>query len=92
MMAPDNDQVMIRYELLEAPSKVSLILKPFLAFRSVHSLTSQNAKANTSYETVDGGVSFRLYDGFPDLNLQISGKAAFKSQPYWYNGFLSFCQ
>ena len=86
MMAPDNDQVMIRYELLEAPSKVSLILKPFLAFRSVHSLTSQNAKANTSYETVDGGVSFRLYDGFPDLNLQISGKAAFKSQPYWYNG------
>ena len=86
MMAPDNDQLLIKYELLEAPSKVSLTLKPFLAFRSVHSLTSQNPKAYTGYEDVDSGVSFRLYDGFPDLNLQISGKASFKSQPYWYNG------
>lgn len=86
MMAPDNDQLLIKYELLEAPSKVSLTLKPFLAFRSVHGLTSQNPKAYTCYEDVDSGVSFRLYDGFPDLNLQISGKASFKSQPYWYNG------
>ena len=86
MMAPDNDQLLIKYELLEAPSKVSLTLKPFLAFRSVHSLTSQNPKAYTGYEDVDSGVSFRLYNGFPDLNLQISGKASFKSQPYWYNG------
>jgi predicted glycogen debranching enzyme len=35
---------------------------------------------------VDGGVSFRLYDGFPDLNLQISANAAYKHQPYWYSG------
>ena len=86
MMVPDNDQLLIRYELLEAPSKVSLTLKPFLAFRSVHGLTSQNPKAYTGYEDIDGGVAFRMYDGFPDLNLQISGKAAFKYQPYWYNG------
>ena len=86
MMVPDNDQLLIRYELLEAPSKVSLTLKPFLAFRSVHGLTSQNPKAYTGYEDIDGGVAFRMYDGFPDLNLQISGKSAFKYQPYWYNG------
>ncbi|MGM9736439.1 MAG: glycogen debranching enzyme N-terminal domain-containing protein [Candidatus Cryptobacteroides sp.] len=86
MMVPDNDQLLIRYELLEAPSKVSLTLKPFLAFRSVHGLTSQNPKAYTGYEDIDGGVAFRMYDGFPDLNLQVSGKAAFKYQPYWYNG------
>ena len=85
-MVPDNDQVLIRYELVEAPSKISLLLKPFLAFRSVHSLTSQNADAYTGFDEVDGGVSFRLYDGFPDLNLQISGKATFKYQPYWYSG------
>ena len=85
-MAPDNDQVLIRYELLEAPSKLTLMLKPFLAFRSVHSLTMQNSDAYTAYDEVDGGVSFRLYNGFPDLNLQISGKSSFKSQPYWYTG------
>ena len=86
MMVPDNDQVLIKYELLQAPSKVTLALKPFLAFRSVHSLTSQNSEAYTQPDEIDGGVSFRLYNGFPDLNLQTSAGAAFKYQPYWYNG------
>ena len=86
MMVPDNDQVLIKYELHSAPGKISLQLKPFLAFRSVHSLTSQNSEAYTAYEDVDGGVSFCLYNGFPALNLQSSANAAFKYQPYWYNG------
>ena len=86
MMVPDNDQVLIKYELLQAPSKVTLALKPFLAFRSVHSLTNQNSEAYTQPDEIDGGVSFRLYNGFPDLNLQTSSAAAFKYQPYWYNG------
>ena len=74
-MVPDNDQVLIKYELLEAPSKLTLMLKPFLAFRSVHSLTSQNSEAYTVYDEVENGVSFSLYNGFPDLNLQLSSKA-----------------
>ena len=86
MMVPDNDQVLIKYELLEAPSKLTLTLKPFLAFRSVHSLTSQNPEAYTGYDEIDSGVAFRLYNGFPYLNMQVSGQAAFKSQPYWYSG------
>ena len=86
MMVPDNDQVLIKYELLEAPSKLTLTLKPFLAFRSVHSLTAQNSEAYTGYDQIDNGVAFRLYNGFPYLNMQLSGQSAFKSQPYWYGG------
>ena len=86
LMAPDSDQVLIRYRLIEAPEKAVLMLKPFLAFRSVHSLTSQNPEAKTGYKEIANGVSFRLYDDFPDLNMQISSKAQFKSLPYWYNG------
>lgn len=86
LLAPDNDQVLIKYELLEAPAKITLLLKPFMAFRNIHSLTSQNSEADTSYKAVDGGVAFRLYEGFPYLNLQISGKASFRYMPYWYNG------
>ena len=86
MMVPDSDQVLIKYELLEAPSKLTLMLKPFLAFRHVHSLTSQNSEAYTGYDEVDGGVAFRLYNGFPYLNMQISGQPSFKYQPYWYSG------
>ena len=86
MLVPDSDQVLVKYELLEAPSKLTLTLKPFLAFRGIHSLTGQNSEAYTGYEEVDGGVAFRLYSGFPYLNMQTSAKAAFKYQPYWYSG------
>ena len=86
LMAPDTDQVLIKYHLIEAPEKASLMLKPFLAFRSVHSLTSQNPEARTDCKEISNGVSFRLYEDFPDLNMQLSAKAQFKSLPYWYNG------
>ena len=84
VLAQDQDQVLIRYELLNAPGKVQLSLKPFLAFRKVHDLTQQNDAARTAPKAIDGGVSFNLYEGFPDLNLQLSGKSSFKSNPSWY--------
>lgn len=86
MLVPDNDQVLIRYDLLEAPGKTTLMLKPFLAFRNIHSLTCQNSEASTEYRNVSGGVSFCMYEGFPDLNLQLSSKSVFRYMPYWYNG------
>ena len=43
ILAPDNDQVLVKYELVESPEKVTILLKPFLAFRNIHSLTSQNS-------------------------------------------------
>lgn len=87
LLAPDKDQVMIRYELRRSPAEVELYLKPFLAFRNIHSLTKQNSEARTDYEDIQNGVSFNMYQGFPDLNLQLSNSGfTFKSSPYWYNG------
>lgn len=87
IIVPDADQVLIRYALVEAPSKVTLQLKPFLAFRNIHALTHQNDAADTSYEQIKNGVSFRMYEQFPELALQLNTKeAVFKSSPYWYNG------
>jgi len=87
LVVPDNDQVLLKYELREAPSKVELRLKPFLAFRSIHSLTQENANARTGYKEIRNGVSFNMYEGFPDLNLQLSSaKSSFKSSPSWYKG------
>lgn len=87
MLVPDKDQVMIRYELRRSPAEVELYLKPFLAFRNIHSLTRQNSEARTDYEEIKNGVSFNMYKGFPDLNMQLSTSAfVFKSSPYWYNG------
>ena len=87
LLTPDHDQVLLRYELLEAPAPVVLELKPFLAFRNLHALTQENADARTEADECDGGVSFCLYPGFPDLNLQLSTSAsAFKYAPDWYKG------
>jgi len=87
LLSPDTDQVMLKFSLQEAPSKVDLCLKPFLAFRSLHSLTNQNPDANTQGKEIPGGVSYCMYKGFPDLNMQMSSaKASFKAAPYWYNG------
>ena len=36
MLAQDKDQVLLKFELLEAPAPVTLHLKPFLAFRNIH--------------------------------------------------------
>ena len=86
-LAPDKNQVLIRYDLVNAPAKVQLELKPFLAFRRVHDLTHENAEARTDYEEIPGGVAFNLYEGFPDLNLQLSASlASFRSNPFWYKG------
>lgn len=87
ILVPDADQVLIKYDLVEAPAKATLQLKPFLAFRNIHALTHQNPEANTSATDIQNGVSFRMYEQFPDLALQLSTKSStFKSNPYWYNG------
>lgn len=87
LLAPNNDQILIRYELVDAPSSLELQLKPYLAFRSIHSLTHENPSANTDYREIRGGVAFKMYPGFPDLNLQLNTtKATYVSDPHWYKG------
>ena len=86
VLAQDKNQILIRYELLQAPGKVSLELKPFLSFRRVHDLTHRNEAARLGGKEIENGVSFNLYDGFPDLNLQLGCKGTFHENGYWYEG------
>lgn len=84
VLQPDFDRVMLKYELLESPTAVTLRLKPFLAFRNIHDLTVENSAADTSYTEVDRGVAFCMYPQFPSLNLQLSEKGArWESSPCW---------
>ena len=87
VMAQDRDQVLLKYELLESPTPVALQLRPFLAFRNIHALTEENPQANTAGTEIPNGVSYCLYESFPDLNMQVSDKsAAFVQNPYWNKG------
>lgn len=87
LLVPDSDQVMIRFELVKAPAKVRLLLTPFLAFRDIHALTDENPNARTDGWEIPNGMSFNLYDGFPDLNMQFNTKdVSFATAPCWYKG------
>ncbi|MDZ4059287.1 MAG: glycogen debranching enzyme N-terminal domain-containing protein, partial [Bacteroidales bacterium] len=84
MLCNREDQILIRYTLLEANSPTKLRLKPFLAFRNIHALSKANSDANTRYTEIEKGKSFCLYDGFPPLNMQINTTSEFISSPDWY--------
>lgn len=84
MFPHKKEQILIRYTLLEAHSPTILRLRPFLAFRNYHTLSKVNNDVNRHYEVIDNGVSFRMYDGFPNLNMQLSVKGEFISSPDWY--------
>jgi len=82
-----REQLLIRYTLVEAHSKTFLRLRPFLAFRSRHSLSKANMNADMHNYPIENGVKNRLYDGFPWLNLQTWPKAEYIGAPYWHYNF-----
>lgn len=86
MYRDESDRLFIRYTLLEAHSATTLRLKPYLAFRSVRQWTHENGMANTSYEEVKNGIKMCMYEGYPDLYMQLNCKAEWHHQPDWYRG------
>ncbi len=81
-----EEQLLIRYTIIDTDEPINLQLRPFLAFRSIHQLTRANMWANTRTEPVPHGVKIRMYDGFPYLHMQLSCKAEFVPVPDWYLG------
>ncbi len=81
-----EEQVLIKYTLLEANSDTTLKLKPFLANRSVHKLTEQNLSANTKYKNIPNGISIQMYPNLPELSIQVSKSNEFVAVPDWYRG------
>jgi predicted glycogen debranching enzyme len=81
-----EEQLLIRYTIIDTDEPVRLQLRPFLAFRSIHQLTHANMWANTRAEPVPHGVRIRMYEGFPWLHMQLSCKADFVPVPDWYLG------
>ncbi len=86
MFVTEQEKVMIRYTLVEAQSPTTLRIKPFLAFRNIHSLSKKNIYLDTKYEKVPSGIKTRMYDGYSPLYMQFSkSKAEYVHSPDWYN-------
>lgn len=84
LLSANEHQVLLRYTLLEAHSATKLRLKPFLAFRNIHDLTSQNLLADTHYKEINNGISIKLYPNMPALHIQCNKENEFVPIPDWY--------
>lgn len=84
LLSYSKEQLFIKYTLLEAHSPTTLRLRPFLAYRNIHNLSKANGNINFHYREIEGGVSARLYNGFPELNMQLDKPSDFVLNPDWY--------
>ncbi|MBP3822648.1 MAG: glycogen debranching enzyme family protein [Bacteroidaceae bacterium] len=81
-----EDRVLVRYTLLDAHSKTTLRLQPWLAFRSVREFTHENPRANRDYQEVKNGIKTCMYPGYPELFMQLNKKSEWVFRPDWYRG------
>lgn len=79
-----ENRMLIKYTLLEAHSPTKLRLRPFLAFRSINDLCKENNYVNKEYQLVDNGIKLCLYNGYPELHMQLSAENEFHYSPDWY--------
>jgi predicted glycogen debranching enzyme len=80
--------VAICYRVLRAPAGVSLglALRPLVAYRGFHELTSENPSIDTSTTIERGRVSIRPYEALPWLYLHHNAET-FAEEPLWYRSF-----
>ncbi|MGP1362972.1 MAG: amylo-alpha-1,6-glucosidase [Bacteroides sp.] len=87
LFAEKQDQLMVRYTMLEGGDTVKLLIYPLLAYRNAHALTVANLDLNTNYTALrDGGVLFKLYAEFPELVFHANQPAEYVHAPDWNRG------
>jgi len=81
-----EEQLLIRYTILDATEPMKLQFRPFLVFRNIHQLTHANLSANTKVDFIENGIKSKMYEKFPSLNMQFSTEVEFIPVPDWYLG------
>ena len=82
----NENRILIRYTLVDAHSKTMLQFRPFVAFRNANDLCVENQVASRDYKEVSNGISTCMYDGYPELFMQVNHKPKFVFDPHWYKG------
>ncbi len=86
LMLSHEPRVLIKYTLTEAHSPIQLQFRPYLAFRNVNALCHENNVINKDYKKIENGVAYCLYQGYPELFMQVSAPVTYLHQPDWYRG------
>lgn len=84
LFSSNDNRIIIKYTLEDAHSPTTLKLRPYLAFRNIHSLSKANVSAETKYEPIKNGIKMQLYTGYSHLFMQVSKKPDYTHVPDWY--------
>lgn len=84
ILSMNEERILVRYTLLDAHSPTKIRLKPFLAFRNVHTLSKANLDVNFRYKKVNNGIKLKMYDAYKSLFIQFSKKNEYVPVPQWY--------
>jgi predicted glycogen debranching enzyme len=85
IFAEKKNQILIRYNLEESTSEsVTLKIKPFLAYRNVHSLSKANTWVESKYSPVANGAVWQMYKGYSKVFMQFSKQVEYTHVPDWY--------
>lgn len=86
LLVEKEEQILVRYTIMESDVPVKLRFRPFLAFRNMHQLSKANLYANTRAVLIPNGAKIKLYDGYPFLHMQFSKHTDFVPAPDWFYG------
>ncbi|HSS47999.1 MAG TPA: glycogen debranching enzyme N-terminal domain-containing protein, partial [Thermoanaerobaculia bacterium] len=81
-----ENTTLVIYEVVEAPSPFILSLRPFLAARDQHALTSANSEISQETPFEGGTLRLHLYPDVPEIFLHVPG-ADFRANPQWWYRF-----
>lgn len=96
LLVRGQNRVLFRWTL-EGPEKghtqlprLSLRLRPLLAYRGFHELTSANPQVRSHTDAVPGGFAITPYDGMPTLYIQADSASMFTPAPDWFYNVVYF--
>ncbi len=84
IFAQNEDRILFRYHVQKADMPLTIQIRPFLAYRNVHSLSKTNTYADTRYKPAKNGVAWQMYKGYSRVYMQFSKKAEYVHIPDWY--------
>jgi len=84
LLVEREQQLLIKYTLIESQGAIKIRFKPFLAFRNAHAVSKSNLYVNTKVRKISNGVSSKMYEGYPELFMQFSRKPEYVHVPDWY--------
>lgn len=78
---------LIRYHLVESKKSVLLKFIPFLAYRKIHELATENTAIRPRTYFEENGFKIDPYAKLPPLYIQTSRHSVFYPSPCWYKNF-----